>query len=1053
MASSDPLIRHAIAQPAFVERISLHRERLVDAIHANIPRKLIAIAAPAGYGKTTLLADFGANSDLTVCWARLTQADWDIMRFCQVLAASLQSHFRRLKGQPDLAALATASPEALALAFSSAISENITEAFVIALDDVHLINQSKPVVAFLDRFLQELPEQVTVIAAGREVLEVSLARLMAERDLAGFGPQDLALTREELIDLTERQRGAPLSDFEIDRLLEESRGWVTGIVMSGTLADRGLGSLVNAGRPMMFEYLASVVLNQQPDELRRFALDAAVLPIMTEEACNVVSGREDSRRLLNQLVRRGLFVTATEGTLRTYEFHPLFREFLLASLQGADLRRIVDLRKRAATYHLGRGSVEQAVDLLIEAGSVRQAAKAAERHARKLFESGRVQTIERWVERFRKEGIIVPSLTLELANTARNRGDLSGAEALLGEAQQAISPRSARELQARFEIAQGYLWWQLGKHEKALGAADRVDLLFAKRANRRYQGIGKNIRALALAHGRGEFATAEQLLNEAAQLLAHSENEFGVWTVLVDLINVQDAQGKAQSANRTRERALSLARKMGAPLPLAVALGNRAMGAHQEGEYELALELGREALKQARQAASPLREAISLLRQADVFNDIGLALQAAELYGEALSILTRLDNVDWIRYACTQTSVLHRRRGGASLAHEWLRRAMLADDSKVAPAEVRVQFAALEIQAAPEQAIKTIRDLLKRRATSLEAGEVTLVQYFQAVAELRLKHLEQAVELLSQAFSQAGRSGTEQVIAAELRFDPAMREFAAGHFGTDPTYSVIRSRIEMMEALSDRHEVASESEPEGIRIEVQALGSSRILVGGVEPRELKPLTREILFYLIDRERVRRDKLMEEFWPEQSSGRQVTSLHTAIYGIRSCLGKDSVHFDGAVYQIDPSTPVDYDVARFEKAAQVAERLLPGDPRLLFALTEAVRSYQGDFHPDLDRAWVDERRRTLELRFLDLMASYSQEALVRDRPSEALELLRQAIRLNPLRDDTNRYYMEALGRLGRRSELVAHYQDYVLLLRQELALDPPPHLTELYDRLIS
>jgi ATP/maltotriose-dependent transcriptional regulator MalT/two-component SAPR family response regulator len=1053
MASRDPLIRHAIAQPAFDERISLHRERLVDAIHANIPRKLIAIAAPAGYGKTTLLADFGSNTDLTVCWARLTQADWDIMRFSQVLAASLQGHFRRLNGQPDLAALATASPEALALAFSSAISDYITEAFVIALDDVHLINASKPVLAFLDRFLQELPEQVTVIAAGREVPEVSLARLMAERDLAGFGPQDLALTREELIDLTQKQGRSPLSDFEIDRLLEESRGWVTGIVMSGTLADRGLGSLVNAGRPMMFEYLASVVLNQQPDELRRFALDAAVLPIMTEESCNVVLGREDSRRLLNQLVRRALFVTATEGSLRTYEFHPLFREFLLASLQGADLKRIVDLRRRAANYHLGRGSLEQAVDLLIEAGSVRQAAKAAERHAPELFESGRVQTIERWVERFRAENAPVPNLTLALVTSLRNRGDLSGAERLLGEVEQAISPSSNRVLLARFEINRGYLMWQFGKYEKALEAADRVDRIFANRSDRHYQGLAMNIRALALAHGKSEFAKAEQSASEAVELLSRAGNEFYQWAALNDLMLIQDAQGNALEANRTRERALSLARKIGAPLPLAVALGNRAMGAHQEGEYEMALGLGREALKQARQAASPLREAISLLRQADVFNDIGLALQAAELYGEALSILTRLDNADWIRYACTRTSVLHRRRGGAGLAHEWLRRAMLADESKVAPPEIRVQFAALEIQAAPEQAIKTIRGLLKRRATSLEAAQVTLMQYFQAVAELKLAHPEQAVELLSQAFTQAGRSGTEQVIAAELRFDIAMREFAVGHFGTDPTYSVIRSRIEMMEALSDRHEVASESEPEGARIEVQALGSSRILVGGVEPRELKPLTREILFYLIDRERVRRDKLMEEFWPDQSSGRQVTSLHTAIYGIRSCLGKDSILFDGTVYQIDPSTPVDYDVARFEKAALVAERLLPGDPRLLFALTEAVRSYQGDFHPELDRAWVDERRRTLELKYLDLMASYSQEALVRDRPSEALDLLRQAIRLNPLRDDTNRYYMEALGRLGRRSELVAHYQDYVQLLRQELALDPPPHLTELYDRLIS
>ncbi|MGH2621895.1 MAG: BTAD domain-containing putative transcriptional regulator [Anaerolineales bacterium] len=1053
MASRDPLIRHAIAPPAFDERTSLHRERLVDAIHANIPRKLVAIAAPAGYGKTTLLADFGANTELTVCWARLSQADWDIMRFTQVLAASLQRHFRRLKGQPDLAALATASPEAVALAFTAAISDNITEAFVIALDDVHLLNQSKPALAFLDRFLQELPEQVTVIAAGREVPEISLARLMADRDLAGFGPQDLALTRAELIELTQRQRSTPLSDFEIDRLLEESRGWVTGIVMSGTVADRGLGSLVNAGRPMMFEYLASVVLNQQPDELRRFALDAAVLPIMTEEACNVVLGRDESKRLLNQLVRKALFVTASEGTLRTYEFHPLFREFLLASLEGADPKRIVDLRRRAANYHLAKGSLEQAVDLLFEAGSIGQAGNTAERFARELFESGRVQTIERWVERFRAEGAAVPNLKLVLVNSHRNRGDLSSAERLLREVGDTIGPRPSRDLRARYETTRGYLAYQLGDHAMALEAADRVDRLFAQRANRYYQGLGKNIRALALAHGRSEFVTAEQFGREAVELLTMAGNEFYIWAALNDLMSIQDAQGKALEANRTRERALSLARKIGAPLPLAVALGNRAMGAHQEGDYELSLDLGREALKHARQAASPLREAISLLRQADVFNDIGLALQAAELYGQALTILTELDNVEWIRYACMQTSVLHRRRGGAGLAHEWLRRALLADERKIQPPEIRVQFAALEIQAAPQQAMKTIRSVMKRESSPLEANEVTLAQYFLACAEFKLVGADQAVERLREAITQAGRTGTEQVIAAELRFDPEMRTFAAAHFGADPTFSVIRSRIELLESLERRHEITPEIEPEGPQIEVRALGSSRILVNGLEPRELKPLTREILFYLVDKERVRRDKLMEEFWPDQSSGRQVTSLHTAIYGIRSCLGKDSIHFDGTVYHIDPATPLVYDVAQFEKAVLVAERLLPGDPRLLFALTEAVRSYQGEFHPELDRLWVDERRRTLELKYLDLLAAYSEEALVRDRPTEAVDILRQAIRLNPLRDDTNRSYLEALGRLGRRSELVAHYQEYVRQLRQELGLDPPPDLTELYERLIS
>jgi LuxR family maltose regulon positive regulatory protein len=120
MPSRDPLIRHAITPPTF-DKGKLSRERLVDAIHANIPRKLIAIAAPPGYGKTTLLAEFGQETELGVCWFRLSEGDWDVMRFAQVLAASLQERFRRLRGLPDLTALANSSPEALALAFSSLI--------------------------------------------------------------------------------------------------------------------------------------------------------------------------------------------------------------------------------------------------------------------------------------------------------------------------------------------------------------------------------------------------------------------------------------------------------------------------------------------------------------------------------------------------------------------------------------------------------------------------------------------------------------------------------------------------------------------------------------------------------------------------------------------------------------------------------------------------------------------------------------------------------------------------------------------------------------------
>ena len=101
------------------------------------------------------------------------------------------------------------------------------------------------------------------------------------------------------------------------------------------------------------------------------------------------------------------------------------------------------------------------------------------------------------------------------------------------------------------------------------------------------------------------------------------------------------------------------------------------------------------ALNSPRRAANRNHEARILLGQADLFNDLDLALQAAELYGLALTLATQLDNTSLIRYGCIQTSVLHRRRGGAGLAHEWLKRAMIVGGSDRPPIPAVVQLAPL----------------------------------------------------------------------------------------------------------------------------------------------------------------------------------------------------------------------------------------------------------------------------------------------------------------------------------------------------------------------
>jgi ATP/maltotriose-dependent transcriptional regulator MalT/DNA-binding SARP family transcriptional activator len=1049
MTPLDTVLRHAITSPTF-DQTKINRERLVDTLHANIPRKLIVIAAPAGYGKTTLLANFSVDSEIPVCWMRLTEADRDVIRFVTLLAASLQRRFRRLRDKFDLERLIDSSPQAIARAFADTIDAHISDPFVILLDDVHLINRAKATTAFLDALLEILPEQITVVASGREVLEVSLARLMAEGNLFGIGPQELALTPGELTDLARLHAGVELEETEATRLLEETRGWITGVVLSGKLTGTGLGALVQDPRPMVYEYLASVVLNRQPDDLRRFMLDTCVFPVMTADGCDFLLKADNSTRFLRRLVRGSLFLTATEESPRTYEYHPQFRQFLLELTKSTDKAQFQKLQKRAADYLAQHDSPEHAVELYVEAGANKKAAIIADVRAEDMYTSGRWITLETWAQRLGEVDVVAPRVFLYLAAAYTERGNLDAAEEALVRGQIMLTPKTTKSVLAYASIVRGHIALRRGIWDEVIEAAEAAEEVLSSRGSKLRRADCRRLRALANTR-KGELLSAERDAEIAIQLLNSPELRNAQASALVDLSMIQVYLGKLTASHATTLKAHDILLQIGSPVKLAVSYNNLAYDAHLQGRYEEALDLYNEGLKFARQAASPAREANILFGQADLFADLDLALQAAELYGEGLNLATQLDNLGLIRYGCIRTSILHRRKGGTALAHEWLGRAIELGEESVPLSTESIQLCALEAFAKPERAKERLAKLVKTQ-DSLEASDRTLALYFQARASLSSGAMDEAHAIFKDALDWGGGRGTEQFIAGELLFDPDFREFVRHSLGTHPVLSVILRRIEMMRAVAQLYQEAPEEVTGTVHVTLSALGEASVYSQNERLSDLKPLSKEVLFHLADHQRVERDVLLETFWPHHPPGRQVANLHTAVYNLRRELGRDVILHEGTVYCLNAELPIEYDVLRFERAASIAEGLPPGDPRKMFALTEAINSYGGPFLLEFASDWVVERRRDLEIRYLDLLAHHAQEALVRDQPLRAVNTLRQALQIDPYRDDTNLYFLEALGRLGRRGEVVAHYQRYIKLLAEELGLDPPERVRELYSRLI-
>jgi ATP/maltotriose-dependent transcriptional regulator MalT/two-component SAPR family response regulator len=1052
MTALTSLFKHAITPITFGSS-KLHRERLVDMIHAEIPRKLVVIIAPAGYGKSMLLADFTAHTELPVCWVRLTEADQDVIRMASVLAASLQKRFRRLRGMPDLEALYNSPPEALARAFVELISTHIDETIVIAIDDVHLVNPSESVMTFLNTFLLEGPPHVSLLVAGRELPELSLAKLVVDGEMTGISLHDLSLNREELVSFTRQFSRVELEESDIDRLLTETQGWISGVLLSAVLMQDSSTRMLQESPPMVYEYLASVVLNQQAEDVRQFLLGSSVLPIMTAEGCDQVLRREDSQHYLTQLVRKGLFTTSTDLTPRTYEYHPLFRQFLTDTLTKLDRRRLRSLRTRAAAYLATHGWPEDAVEMYFKAGAIKRVATIVEKYAPAMFEAGRIQTMETWAQHVEETDAYTPGLFLYLASSYVDKGYLDDAENALTRAFEILDAGKPSKIKlARAKNVQGLIALQRGRYEEVFKSVEEAEQLLTPRSSRLRRATCLRLRARAMYETGGDLLEAERLAMEAVDMLEKTDDRYTLTQVLFDLSLYQNALGKHLEKQVTNLRSHEVLKEIGAPLPLAISYNNLAYSAHLEGRYDQSFQLFTEGMKYAHQAANPVFQAMILYGQADLFSDLGLHFQAAEVYAQGLRLVTPLNHLDLMRYGYVQTSVLHRRCRTSELPVEWLKRAKGLDCQGDRPTVVQIQMAAALTETSVKEAKELLIGLREASEAELHAQERILLLYFLSRICLLEEERNQAKDYLEQALDLAGGHGAEQCIAGELMYDVEFREFLNQNLSDHPTVAIIQQRLELMRTIARRYQESSQEEGISVQLRLTAFGASQAHFEGGRITGIEPLPRQLIFYLVDRGQVDRDELLETFWFDVPIGRQAASLYTAMHNIRRVLPEEIIQIEGSLYRINPEFVIEYDVAHFEHAVLIAENMPLGDPRRLFALTEAMHAYTGSFLPEYSTNWVLGRRRELENKYLDILILHADEAMTRGRPLESLESLRRALKLAPLRDDLNLRYIQLLGQLERRSEVVGHYQRYTRLLADELGLDPPDSVREAYSQLI-
>jgi LuxR family maltose regulon positive regulatory protein len=369
--------------------------RLRTSVLAN---PLTAVVAPAGYGKTTLLAQLAASLDgVPLAWIAVDEDDGDPNRVFASLVRAVEPFGLQFEEDVDaliatVAAGATQSRAAVG-ALVNALCTSPSARFVIVLDDLHRVAHAD-VGTLLEALVERLPEHVSLVLAGRSLPALPLARWIVRGEAEEFGPRELGFDAVAA-DALARARGRPVEGAEIDRLLARTHGWAAGLAMLLRASQHGAAASADSDAHL-YDYLAAEVLDGLPADLRRFTLDCAVLAELTPAACAAVAGRDDAAALLRAVLDRDLFVTVLDGAAPVLRFHDLFRDFLRAQL-ATDGPRLRDLHLRAAQAEPGYA---RAIGHWIAAGEWEAALARLFDEADALLAEGGHAAVERWLDRF-----------------------------------------------------------------------------------------------------------------------------------------------------------------------------------------------------------------------------------------------------------------------------------------------------------------------------------------------------------------------------------------------------------------------------------------------------------------------------------------------------------------------------------------------------------------------------------------------------------------------------------------------------------------------------
>ena len=600
MAAQDddsPLLQTKLYIPR-PRRNQVARPRLLERLRGGADSKLTLLSAPAGFGKTTLLAEWlddPAADGRSTAWLSLDPSDSQGASFWPYVIAALQTVEPDV-GADSLSLLQQPQPPPIELALAPLVNELTTTSrqVVLILDDYHVIDADDVHhgMAFL---LERLPPQIHVVIATRADPPLPLARLRGRAELVEIRAADLRFTPDEALAYLNEVMALDLTAQDVAALEGRTEGWIAALQLAAlSIRDRDDAAGFIAGFAgddrYIVDYLLEEVLHRQAEEVRSFLLGTSILDRLTGSLCDAVTGQGGGKAMLDGLDRANLFLVPLDDRRQWYRYHQLFADVLRARLQDEQPDRVPVLHRRASHWYEQDGDRSEAIRHAMAGEDFDRAASLIELAVPTLRQGHQEVTALRWLRALPDEVIRRrPVLSVAYAWALLSIGELEDVERRLEDGERwltaphgvpdeagagrremvVVDRREFSLLPALIAVYRAVLAQIRGDVATTVRHA-REALNLAPEDDDLLRGAAEALLGLA-TWASGDLETAHRIYGAGMARVQRSGSLSDALGGAIALADIRITQGRLRDAIRTYEQALQLSAKHGEPVLRATA--------------------------------------------------------------------------------------------------------------------------------------------------------------------------------------------------------------------------------------------------------------------------------------------------------------------------------------------------------------------------------------------------------------------------------------------------------------------------------------------------